>query len=162
MSYSDPMNSQRYVGWQTTVEALGTPYQYLFKPETIRRISQQITKRLHGVHPEGKNIIYPDHLIAQIVGQVFSAYKRPNIGGIYTKDIIANMQPRDDMEFIINQSINIIATTLKTQLETENNNKKLSIWDSVLGDFNRKGLRAHPILKIKKNRPMPMMFNMNY
>ena len=30
------------------------------------------------------------------------------------------------------------------------------------GDFNRKGLRAHPIIKIKKNRTMPMMFNMNY
>jgi len=42
------------------------------------------------------------------------------------------------------------------------NNKKLSIWNSVYGEFNEKGLRAHPPIKIRKKRPQRMMFNMNY
>ena len=51
---------------------------------------------------------------------------------------------------------------IKNDFGMEAANKKLSIWDSVLGDFNEKGLRGHDIIKIKKNRPQPMMFNMNY
>ena len=162
MTYSDPMNSQRYVGWEYTEQALGAPYQYLFEPNTIKTISSRITHLLQGVDPSGRNIVYPDHQIKEIMGKVLTYFQRPGIGGIYTKDIIPNATPRNDVDFIINQSISIIVNGLKTQMEMESNNKKLSIWDSVLGDFNEKGLRAHPVLKIKKNRPQPMMFNMNY
>ena len=162
MSYSDPMNSLRYVGWENTVQALGAPYQHLFEPQTIKKISTKITQLLKGVDPAGRNIVYPEHRIKEIMGKVLTYYQRPGIGDIYTKYIIPNETPRNDFEFIINQSINIIVKALKTEMEMENNNTKLSIWNSVLGDFNEKGLRAHPVLKIKKNRPQPMMFNMNY
>ena len=107
-------------------------------------------------------MIYPDHRISQIMGSVYSGYSRPNIGTIYTKDVIPNSEMRDDSSFIINQTISIIVNAIKNDIGMEEANKKLSIWDSVLGDFNEKGLRGHDIIKIKKNRPQPMMFNMNY
>ena len=162
MSYQDPMNSQRHVGWPQTVEDIGETYQYLFKPETIHKISHKITELLKNVDPLGRNLIYPDHRISQIMGSVYSGYSRPNIGAIYTKDVIPNSEFRDDSSFIINQTISIIVRSIKNDIGMQECNKKLSIWDSVLGDFNEKGLRGHDIIKIKKNRPQPMMFNMNY
>ena len=162
MSNIDPMNYQRYFGWPQTVATLGGTYQYLFKPETINKISKRITKLLKNVDPLGRNIIYPNARIKEILASVYSDYSRPNIGAIYTKDVIPNSEFRDDSSFVINQTISIIVTTLKNEIGMEEANKKLSIWDSVLGDFNEKGLRGHDVLKIKKNRPQPMMFNMNY
>ena len=158
----DPINTQRFVGWKDTVEALGETYKYLFLPKTISMISEKITQHLEGVDKDGRNIIYPDKYIRQILGLIFYQFQRPNIGDIRTKDIIPPNQPRDDLNFIINQTISFIVKSIRIELEMVQNNKKLSIWDSVLGDFNRKGLRAHPILKIRKKRPQPMMFNMNY
>lgn len=162
MAYQDPINSHRYVGWPQTVEDIGDTYQYLFKPSTIKKISNKITELLAGVDPLGRNIIYPDDKISKIMGSVYTDYPRPNIGAIYTKDVIPNTVQRDDVSFVINQTIAIIVTAIKNDLGMEQANKKLSIWDSVLGDFNEKGLRGHDIIKIKKNRPQPMMFNMNY
>ena len=162
MAYLDPMDYMRYVGWRQTAEIIGSTYQYLFKPETIKKVSQRITELLVNVDPLGRNIIYPDYRIAQIMGSVYSGYSRPNIGAIYTKDVIPNSELRDDSSFIINQTISIIVNAIKNDFGMEAANKKLSIWDSVLGDFNEKGLRGHDIIKIKKNRPQPMMFNMNY
>ena len=44
----------------------------------------------------------------------------------------------------------------------EENNKKLSIWTTVYGDFNAHGLRQHPPIKIRKKRPDPFQFHMRY
>ena len=51
---------------------------------------------------------------------------------------------------------------LKTQFEVEANNKKLTIWNSLYGDFNDQGLRAHPPIKIRKKHGQYMAFNMKY
>ena len=41
-------------------------------------------------------------------------------------------------------------------------NHKLSVWNTIYGEFNEKGLRAHPPIKIRKKHPQYMAFNMNY
>ena len=161
MNCGDPMNSRRFVGWDQTANALGEPYKYLFEQKTIDTISTKISQLLDGVVPETK-IVYPDIRIREVIGQIFYNSKRPDIGSIASKDIIPNEQARNDIRFIIAQTIEIITKTLRTELEMIENNKKLSIWNSVYGDFNEKGLRAHPPIKIRHKRPQPMMFNMNY
>jgi hypothetical protein len=60
------------------------------------------------------------------------------------------------------QVINIITTDVKNNLEAEQCNSKLSIWTTVLGDFNEHGLRQHGPIKLKERRPTTMLFNMNY
>ena len=54
MTHLDPMDYQRYVGWSQTAEDIGATYQYLFKPETIKKVSKRITELLKGVDPLGK------------------------------------------------------------------------------------------------------------
>ena len=41
-------------------------------------------------------------------------------------------------------------------------NKKLTIWNTVYGDFNKEGLRGHSQIKIREKHPQYMAFNMNY
>ena len=41
-------------------------------------------------------------------------------------------------------------------------NNTLDIWNTVYGDFNKAGLRAHPKIKLREKHPQYMAFNMNY
>tara|TARA_B100000686_G_scaffold354994_1_gene468815 strand:- start:7907 stop:8422 length:516 start_codon:yes stop_codon:yes gene_type:complete len=161
-NFVDPITPMRFVGWEQTQEALGEAYKYLFADSTIKAVSQKITQLLEGADEKGRKIIYADERIREMISQIFNNSKRPNIGAIKSKDIIPQEQVRDDIRWIINQTIEIITKTIRTELDMIKNNKKLSIWDSVYGDFNRKGLRAHPIIKIRKKHPQYMAFNMNY
>ena len=63
---------------------------------------------------------------------------------------------------MIDQVIEVITSDVSNNLEMEENNRKLSIWTTVYGDFNQSGLRQHAPIKIRKKRPQPLMFNMNY
>ena len=160
--FYDPITPMKYVGWWQTEKALGNAYKYLFKSSTIKMMSNKISQLLEGVDPQGRKIVYPDERIREVVSQVFNDSKRPDIGDIRSKDIIPEKQVRDDIRFIINQSIGIITKTIRTEIGMAENNKKLSIWNTIYGDFNEKGLRAHPPIKILKNTPQLMAFNMNY
>jgi hypothetical protein len=44
----------------------------------------------------------------------------------------------------------------------DENNRKLTIWTSVLGDFNNHGLRQYTDLKIREKNINKVRFNMNY
>ena len=41
-------------------------------------------------------------------------------------------------------------------------NEKLTIWTTLLGDFNEHGLRQYPPIKLRNKRPDPMLFHMRY
>ena len=156
-------NNMRYVGWEQS--AFPNPnLEYLFAPKTLDTISSKITELLHGVNAEGRSIIVPNDKIAHVMSQLLN--NRPTnrqLGDVYTRYIIINPQQECPAESIINRSINIIVNYIRNEQGMITANKQLSIWDSVLGDFNRKGLRAHaPISAIRKKRPQTMMFNMNY
>ena len=161
-NFHDPITPMKYVGWWQTEKALGNAYKYLFEDCTIKTMSNKISQLLEGVDPQGRKIVYPNERIREVVSQVFNNSKRPDIGDIRSKDIIPEEQIRNDVRFIINQSIGIITKTIRTEIGMAENNKKLSIWNTVYGDFNEKGLRAHPPIKILKNTPQLMAFNMNY
>ena len=44
----------------------------------------------------------------------------------------------------------------------EENNRKLTIWTTVYGDFNAHQLRQHAPIKVLNKRPNPMEFHMRY
>jgi len=135
---------------------------YLLSFENINTMSQQITKALDGVDPLGRKIIISPEQIASMVSSVYRFGTRPNIGDIHSRYIIPPSQSRCDIRSIINQTLNIIITQIRDQVEMETNNKKLTIWTTLLGDFNSHGLRSHAPLKIKHKHPQYMAFNMNY
>jgi len=130
-----------------------------FSDDTLFFIQQKVTELLRGEFPQG--VIVPCQRIREVMNAVFRNYQPPT-GDIYSRYTIAGNSPYFNMvNDMINQVVNIIVTDVQNNLGIENNNNKLDIWDSILGDGNRFGMRGYSTPKINNKRP-PMLFNMNY
>jgi hypothetical protein len=135
--------------------------QRFFSQENINKMSKKITELLMGVDKNNRPIVVPDKTIASVMSSVNQSY-RPETGDIYTRYIIPKDNDTNAIKRMTDEVINIITTNIKVTLGMEENNSKLSIWTTLLGDFNEHGLRSHSKIKLKEKRPTPMLFNMNY
>lgn len=136
--------------------------QRYFGKDTINTISCKVTELLMGVDPKNRPIIVPDKTICSVMSAVWNNYKPEQAGDIYTKYNIPSPGIPDGVTTMIDQTINIIVSDVRVNLGMEEHNKKLTIWTTVLGDYNLQGLRSHSKIKIRERRPQPMMMNMNY
>lgn len=155
-------NYMRHVGWSTTVSQNSSCYHKFFSPITVNIISRKVTELLMGVNPENKPIKVTDRVICGVMSQVFDTF-RPTTGDIYGRYNVPNGYGVDSyVQNMIDQTIEIIYSEVRTTLEMEENNKKLTIWTTVYGDFNEHGLRQHSYIKTRNKKPSTMQFNMNY
>jgi hypothetical protein len=152
---------QKYVGWGETI-ANRADYDSLWSAKRLQVIQDKITQLLDGVDENGRPIIVPLETIGSVLSEVFQS-NRPQVGSIYSRYI--QMEPesnRNDIRDIIDRTINIIVSQVKNELLTIQNNQRLTIWNTVYGDFNKEGLRQHAPIKIRKKHPQLMAFQMNY
>lgn len=158
-SYQNAEQYTRNVGFQTHNET----FKYLFSDATLDWMSAEITRLLRGVSPDGRDIVVPHDKIASVLNNVYINY-RPQTGDIYSRYNIKQFEPRDDANHMITESIEIIVDQVASEFEIANINYKLSIWDSVwLGDgISRVGLRQYAPLKMRENRPTPLLFNYSF
>lgn len=134
--------------------------QIMFSHENIDQMSRKITQLLQGVDEKNRKIVVPKKAICSVLSNINGNY-RPEIGCIYSRFT----QPGsgiDTMQHIIDQAINVIVTDVRVNMGMEQANSKLTIWTTVLGDFNEHNLTSHSKIKLREKRPQPMMFNMNY
>jgi len=150
-----------YVGWENTANG-DCGIDTLYNKATIDSISRAITEALEGVDKNRRHIVVPEETIVGVLSNMYRNATRPNIGDIYTRYVIPQNELRCDDRSIINQTINVIVRTIRDEIETTENNQKLSVWTTVLGDFNKEGLRSHAPIKIRRKHPQYMAFNMNY
>ena len=132
-----------------------------YSKDNINKISCKITELLMGVNKDNLPIIVPDKTICSVMSAVYENF-RPETGDIFGRYNIPKTRESNYVQRMIDQVINIITTDVKVNLGMDECNQKLSIWTTVLGDFNKHGLRSHSKIKLKERRPMPLMFNMNY
>ena len=148
----------KHVGFQDTNPCI----EKLFNKHTVYTISAKITQLLMGVHPQNRPIIVPNNTIYNVMDNIYQSY-RPRTGDIYGRYNVPSGYSTDSyVQDIIDQVIEVIVSDVKTTYDQDENNKKLSAWTTVLGDFNDHQLRSHPIIKTRLKRPAPMQFNMNY
>lgn len=133
----------------------------LFSKKNIGQISCKITELLMGVDKDNRPIIVPDKTICNVLSSVYDNF-RPETGDIYSRYNVPKARESNYLQRIIDQVINIITTDVKVNLGMIEHNKNLTIWTTVLGDFNKHGLQSHSKLKLRERRPQPLMFNMNY
>lgn len=134
---------------------------FLYSPEIISKISSVITRSLKGVHPSGKDIKVSDRTIIGVMKSITQAHI-PRAGDIYSKYYTMIYDPRDDGDEIVMRVIETITSQLRDEFEMEKNNRKLNIWDTILGEHNDKGLLAHAPIKLKERRPDPFLISMRY
>lgn len=148
----------KYVGYQDTNPCI----EKFFNIQTVKTISNKITQLLMGVHPENRPIIVPDKTIYNVMDNIYYSY-RPPTGDIYGRyNVPTGTTTRSYVQDMIDQVIEVIVSDVKTTYETDINNSKLSVWTTVLGNFNDNGLRGHDVIKTLLKRPAPFQFNMNY
>ena len=133
----------------------------LYSKENINKISCKITELLMGVNKDNRPIVVPDKTICSVMSSVYENF-RPETGDIYSRYNIPKAEEPDCIQRMIDEVINIITTDVKVNLGMDECNRNLSIWTTVLGDFNLHNLRSHSKIKLRERRPQPMAFQMNY
>jgi len=154
-------DQQPQVGWDITAED-NNKIAFLFGQKNIDYLSSAITEALDGLDPQGRRIIIPDDKICNVLNSVYRNGTRANIGDIYSRYIIPPIQDRNDLREMNNQTISIVVSYIRNEIEMTANNKTLTVWNTLYGDFNPQGLRAHSEIKLRKRHPQYMAFNMNY
>lgn len=136
-------------------------YSYLWSEEHLKVIQQKIAQLLQGVDKENRPIMVTLEVIGNVLSQTYSS-NRPRVADIYSRYIQPEYPQRNDIAQIVSRTIEIIVSQIRNEYQMIEQNKKLSIWNTVRGDFNSAGLRSHPPIKLRKKRTQQMMFNMNY
>ena len=132
-------NFYRYVGWQVSEQDFDKIF---FSVNTLRNISNRLDALLKCLRKDGRPIKVSDRVISHIMSEVFNK-NRPQLGDMYTMEIIPAAEPRNDLKTLSDMTVEIIFNQVKTEYEMEENNRGLTIWTTVLGDFNKHGLRQY-------------------
>lgn len=116
-------------------------YYSFFGKSNVNYISLEITRRLSGVHPEGKNIVVPLDKIVSVMDSFYTSTYR-------------------DVDKMTMMTISYIVDYIKSEYEIERQNNNLSIW--VINHPPEYGMQRTPKIKLREKRVPPMIFNMNY
>lgn len=137
---TDSRDTNRYYRYSAFTDINDPNYFKYYTNSVLDWCSAQITARLKGVHPEGKNIVVPDATIASVMDSYMHN---------------ANLNPGILEEQVVMYIVNYI----KNEYQTINQNNKLSAWvqkydmDSGLKQFND--------VKLNENQ-RTMFYNWNY
>ena len=165
--YATPMipqakdyNTNIHVGWYTGAEP--TQYSDLFKDETVTYIQQSCSNYLMPLF--NKPIVIPAEQVREMITSVWNVEAGGDRAGIYT-DATFNL-PENKIGYDFKRIVQIVIQSITSQISTTREmqvcNDKLNIWNTVLGDFNEAGIRAHPKIKLRERHPAYMQFFENY
>jgi len=158
MVYHQNTANLRYTGWNENTNA---SFNALFDDNNLKEYQSVIHRLLKGAGPNGRDVIVPLETISSVLYQCYET-RAMRTGDIYSRYIQADNINHTVLEDIVNRAINIIVTQIKTEYAMEEQNKRLTVWNTVLGDFNKEGLRGHSEIKLRNRRPPPMQFHMKY
>lgn len=116
-------------------------YSTFFGTRNIQAMSKEITFRLQGIHPQGKNIIIHETQLRSVMDSVYKNTSR-------------------DIERMIMMTISYCVDAIKDEFITQQQNSKLTPWVQMFPESS--GLRQYSKIKIRDKRPTPMMFIENY
>lgn len=135
--YSNPYEIERSVIPRDTRDV----FYSFFSTQNVQYISSEITRRLAGVHSEGKNIIVSDRQIVSVMDSIYKNTYR-------------------DIDKMTIMTVGYLVDYVTADLQTEEQNKKLSIWTTNFGPET--GLRQYSKIKVRDGGPSRFIFNMNY
>lgn len=160
VDYLSSENEMKFVGWSETIK-YDNGYKKLFSTEVVKFIQNRVMEILTKAYPDNRPIMPTEHVVLNAISTIYKD-SRPGIGDIFTRYTIIQNQPRCDPKTIIFRTINTIARHIMNEYDMLLFNKSLTKWTTVLGDFNKDGLRSHAPIKLRERRTQQMMFNMNY
>ena len=112
-------------------------YYAFFSENNIKFISQQITQRLEGVHPDNKHIIVPKEQIISVMDSFYQNEYR-------------------DVDTMSMATIAYITNHIKTEFGIEKNNNNLNIWTTQYTPDT--GMQRSEKIKLREKRPNPFSY----
>jgi len=152
----------RFVGWDDSY------YKSYYDPSVISWISDAVMNKTKGL--DQRPIRVSENIIRSVLDNHLNNH-RPFVGDIHTRYIIpgdgnfsgdfGRTSPSLSSNFILNQVVEFISDTIRSDYNINTNNKRFSVWHSLYG-ANDIGLRAHSTIKLREKRPMPFQFHMKF
>lgn len=142
-------------------QSLTPTLKYLFSDKNIELVQSKLYELLKCMRKDGRPVIVTKRVIADALSEI-QENMSPQLADIYSVFNIPQDQLRDDILKINNMTIEFIYTQLKTEYEMEENNKNLTVWTTLYGDFNEHGLRQYSQLRLNHKPINKFRFNMNY
>lgn len=138
----------------------GTTYAQ-FNDNMVKYVSGMVTDVLKR---RGYNVIVPDDKIVHVMTEVYKN-QYPQIGdifSIFTMDGIGGRE-RNDLQMILEKSIEIITSQITDEFDTVKNNQSFSVWNQILGEQNAHGIRRYPPIKLSnRGWDKNSIWNMKY
>lgn len=128
-----------YARYPIPFDRIRTDY---YNSNVMSHISDEVTKGLNGVHPDGKKIIVSKENILSVMDSIYEQY------------------PHVPIPKVISMVVSFIIGHVKDEFETIEKNNKLNI--EVLKYTGEYGIRKYPILKIRENHPLYGVFDLRY
>lgn len=126
-----------------------------FSKNTVDYISSRITDMTRDVDERGREIIVPDDKILHLMNSVYLSYNPKK--GFDTKS-----SPEEYLDSLIEQTITQAVFDVRNVLAYEQCMAKYTVWDTILGEDNERGVRGYAPIKVREKRPNSMEFNMKY
>ena len=155
-------NYIKHVGYEQNINAIYPCTKQFFSHQNINLISKKVSQLTMGVHPDNKTIVVPEEWILDVMNSVYENWSGGEVGAIHSRLIVPNVKPENSIDAWNNQTINLLVAHIRDTYGMIECNQKLTLWTTVLGEFNQHGLRSHGDIKIKNKRPESAQFNMNY
>ena len=158
--YTESIDLTPYIGHssQLSYDPLSN---MLYTKKTVQMIQDKVQSYLSGVDPKNRPIRPSERVVIEAIFGVKGRYV-PKTGDIYGRFLVVNTEERNDYTIIVDQVISLLVRGISSEIGMEENNAKLSVWTTVLGDFNEHGLRSHATIKVRDRRPDPYLFSMRY
>jgi len=116
-------------------------YYTFFGKNNVNYISSEITQRLRGVHPEGKNIIVPTEKIISVMDSIYKNTYR-------------------DVDKMTIMTVGYIVDYISGEYQIERQNNNLNIWITTFApEF---GLQQTSKIKLREKKINSGYFVMNY
>jgi hypothetical protein len=126
-----------------------------FSKNTVDYISVKITAMTKDVDERGREIIVPDDKILHLMNSVYLSYNPAQ--GFDTK-----WSSKEYLESLVEQTITQAVFDVRNVLAYEQCTAKYTLWDTILGEENQRGIRGYAPIKLREKRPNSMEFNMKY
>lgn len=155
-------NYNRFAGWTQTLYGADQQggYNLFFSMQTVNTIQSKVKDLLQGVEPSGRPILVTPEVIRGVMDNVYNTRTTSNVGDIYARYNINGLEEeRNPVQEMIDRTIEIIYSNIKTEYEMIECNNSMSAWNALYGDFNPEGLRAHSKIKLKEKKIPSMQFN---
>lgn len=154
--YNDNFN--RFVLYDSTITPLEKA---LYSDDNLQYIQDRLYELLRCLRTDGRPTIITKRVIAGAMSSIEYSF-RPQLGNAYTMYIIPAEKLRNDTKTLNEHVIEFIYNQVKTEYDMDKNNAKLTVWTTLLGDFNEHGLRQYSTIKTNQKPINKFRFNMNY